>query len=161
VAIRSFELSTLVPGVPERAVDFLAKLDGHRGMHPYLHSADVVARGEDGRGVWADWVIVERPTVWGIPYSIRFPARMTRVSPTLLIGDVRAAPGCTLTTTTSATPTEAGTLVSEVTEVTAPAPLVGYMTRHARLAHTRTYGLLAGELNRLDAAASAPEEGAA
>jgi len=30
--------------------------------------------------------------------------------------------------------------------VSAPWPLVGYMTRHARIAHERTYALIADEL---------------
>ena len=39
-----------------------------------------------------------------------------------------------------------GAELREVCVVSAPWPLVGYMTRHARIAHERTYALIAGEL---------------
>jgi hypothetical protein len=60
---------------------------------------------------------------------------------------VRAAPGCTLLTFTRATPTAAGALLSETTEVTAPWPVVGYMAGQARTAHERTFALLPRELS--------------
>jgi hypothetical protein len=61
-------------------------------------------------------------------------------------GDVVAAPGCTLVTTTRATGSGASATLHEVTVVTAPLPLVGYMARQARLAHARTFSLLPAEL---------------
>jgi hypothetical protein len=51
-----------------------------------------------------------------------------------------------LRTVTRATPSAAGALLTETTEVTAPWPLIGYMTRQARTAHERTFALLPGEL---------------
>jgi hypothetical protein len=118
VAIRTFELTTAVPRAPEAVIDFLEDLSRHRGLHPYLVSADVVAR-------------------------------MHRNSATSMSGDVRAAPGCSLRTTTVATaqpePASAST-VHEVTVVTAPWLVIGYMTRQAQLAHARTFSLLPREL---------------
>jgi hypothetical protein len=73
---------------------------------------------------------------------------MTRTSATTMTGDVKAAPGCSLTTSTEATPAAGGALIREVTRVTAPLPLAGYMTRHARLAHERTFERLPAVLAR-------------
>jgi hypothetical protein len=155
VSRRSFVLATRVPGTPEAAVDFLADLAAHRGLHAYLESASVVGSGSSDEGPWVDWRVVERPRLGPLRYRIRFPARMIRSSPTTLVGRVVAAPGCTLETTTTATPAgavagaaggESGAELREVCVVTAPWLLVGYMTRHARIAHERTYGLIAGEL---------------
>ena len=56
--------------------------------------------------------------------------------------EVRAAPACWLRSTTEAHPDGAGCLVVEVTEVTAPWPLLGYMARTAEQAHARTFTLL-------------------
>lgn len=162
---RSFELVTRVPGTPEAALDFLADLDAHRGLHPYLESARLVGRARETRTSWtepetsgtrsrAHWRVVERPRLGPFRYRIRFTARMTRESPTVLVGDVAAAPGCTLTTTTTASWVEgapealAATELHEVCVVVAPRPVVEYMTRHARLAHERTYALLPAELAR-------------
>ncbi len=142
MSTRTFELSTRVTVSPELAIDFLSDLAAHRGLHPYLVEARVVETGTD----WKDWRIVERPALGPFRYTIRFPARMTRTSPTTMTGDVLAAPGCRLVTTTRAEPDGAGAIVTESTVVTAPAPLVGYMATHARLAHERTYSLLAEEL---------------
>lgn len=146
MATRSFELTTTVPVAPEAAVDFVVDLSRHHGLHPYLVSAHVVASGEDADGNWHDWRVVERPRLGPFRYTIRFPARMLRTSPTSMRGDVVAAPGCTLVTFTEATGTGASATLHEVTVVTAPLPLVGYMTRQARLAHTRTFSLLPTEL---------------
>ena len=150
---RSFALSATVPVSPERAIDFLMRLDGHRGLHPYLQSADVVGDGtsdgtSDGASWW-DWRVVERPALGPFRYTIRFPARMTRLSVTTMRGDVRAAPGCLLQTTTSARAGERGTVVEETTIVSAPWPLLGYMAKHARLAHARTFALLPAELESI------------
>lgn len=146
MATRTFELTTTVPVAPSAAIDFLADLAAHRGMHPFLVSADPVAHGDDGDGPWTAWRVVERPAVGPLRYTIRFPARMRRASPTSLVGTVHAAPGCSLVTRTTATEVDGGTRVRETTTVTAPALLVGYMTRGARTAHTRTFALLAAEL---------------
>lgn len=146
MATRSFELTAAVPVAPEAAIDFLADLGRHHGLHPYLVTADVVAGGTDATGTWQDWRVVERPRLGPFRYRIRFPARMTRTSPTSMRGDVTAAPGCTLVTTTRAMGSAASTALHETTVVTAPLLLVEYMTRQARLAHARTYSLLPGEL---------------
>jgi len=143
MATRTFELTTRVPVAPEAVIDFLADLAAHRGMHPYLVEARIVESG-DG---WRDWLVVERPALGPFRYTIRFPARMTRTSPTTLRGDVTAAPGCTLLTSTTAVADGPGATVTESTVVTAPAPLVGYMAKHARVAHERTYSLLPRELS--------------
>jgi hypothetical protein len=151
VATRSFDLTTTVPVAPETAIDFLVDLARHHGLHPYVVSAEVVARGDGADGTWHDWRVVERPRAGPFRYTIRFPARMTRTSPTSMRGDVTAAPGCTLITTTQASGSAASaaqqeTTLHETTVVTAPLPLVGYMTRQARLAHARTFSLLPTEL---------------
>ena len=144
MATRTFELAATVPVAPAVAIDFLADLARHHGLHPFLVSADIVARGEDTDGPWTAWRVVERPALGPFRYTIRFPARMQRLSPTSLLGTVHAAPGCSLVTHSTAIATEGGALLRESTTVTAPALLVGYMARGARTAHARTYGLLAG-----------------
>ncbi|MDL9980957.1 hypothetical protein [Microbacterium candidum] len=148
MSVRSFRLSATVDASPEDVIDFLMQLDGHRGLHPYLQSADVVATGADAEGDWSDWRIVERPALGPLRYTIRFPARMTRLGPDTMRGWVRAAPGCCLETLTRTAQTESGTVVEEETTVTAPWALVGYMTKHAHLAHARTFSLLPAELVR-------------
>jgi hypothetical protein len=146
MATRSFELTTTVPVPPAAAIDFLVDLSRHHGLHPYVVVAEVVASGEDEAGSWQDWRVVERPRLGPFRYTIHFPARMTRTSPSSMRGDVTAAPGCTLVTTTSAVAEGASATLHETTVVRAPLPLVGYMTRQARLAHARTFSLLPGEL---------------
>lgn len=101
-----------------------------------------------------DWRVAERPRLGPLRYRIRFPARMIRVSSSSLVGRVVAAPGCTLETSTTAVALRgpgdhpAETELREVCVVSAPWPVVGHMTRHARLAHERTYALLPAELAR-------------
>ena len=41
---------------------------------------------------------------------------------------------------------DGGVTVRETTTVTAPRIVLGYMAKHAELAHARTFSLLAGEL---------------
>ena len=41
---------------------------------------------------------------------------------------------------------DGGVTVRETTTVTAPCIVLGYMAKHAELAHARTFSLLAGEL---------------
>jgi hypothetical protein len=152
MSTRAFELATRVPVSPEAAIDFLGDLAAHRGMHPYLVEARVIESGVDDGVPWDDWRIVERPRIGPLAYTIRFPARMRRTSATTMTGDVLAAPGCRLVTSTRAEADGTGALVTESTVVTAPALLVGYMAKHARLAHERTYSLLAEELGRRNGA---------
>lgn len=147
MATRTFELTATVPVDPDAAIDFLMDLARHRGLHPFLVSAEVVATGsDDDAGPWWDWRVLERPRLGPIHYPIRFPARMQRTSPTTMVGDVRAAPGCTLVTSTSAEPTDGGAVLHETTTVSAPRLLLGYMASQAHEAHARTYSLLPGEL---------------
>lgn len=146
---RSFELTTTVPVAPEAAIDFLVDLSRHHGLHPYVVTAEVVGRGQDADGGWADWRVTERPRLGPLRYTIRFPARMVRTSPTSMRGDVRAAPGCVLVSRTSAEPVEGGgAVLHEVTTVSAPWPVLGYMARQAQLAHARTFARLPPELAR-------------
>ncbi|MGN6325373.1 hypothetical protein [Pseudolysinimonas sp.] len=146
MAERRFELTTIVPVTPAAAIDRLADLASHHGLHPFLVSAEVEARGDDAAGPWEDWRVVERPALGPLRYTVRFPARMQRTSPTSLVGTVRVIRGCSLVTRTTATPAPGGAVLRESTVVTAPLPLVGYMTNGARTAHARTYALLPEEL---------------
>jgi hypothetical protein len=147
VAVRRFELTTTVRVRPETAIDFLMRLDAHRGMHPYLRGAEVTASGVDGATPWWAWRVTERPALGPVRYTIRFSARMSRVAPGSMTGSVRAAPGCMLDTVTSASTSPDGTtIVQEITTVTAPSPLVRYMAKHAEIAHARTFSLLDHEL---------------
>jgi hypothetical protein len=138
---RTFELTATVPVEPATAIDFLLELTRHRGLHPFFLEATVTARGTDDAGPWTDWRVAERPHLGPFRYTIRFPARMQRTSPTSMVGTVRAAPGCSLLTTTRATAVDGGTVLHETTTVTAPRQLLGYMASHAR-----TYSLLPAEL---------------
>jgi hypothetical protein len=150
VASRTFDLTATVDAQPAAAIDFLLDLNRHRGLHPYLESAVVVENGSDAAGDWAHWNVVERPRLGPLRYTIRFPARMQRTSSTSMLGTVRAAPGCYLTTVTTATVVDGATVVAETTTVRAPWLLVGYMASQARIAHTRTYSLLPAELTTTD-----------
>jgi len=146
VAARDFELETTVAAAPDEAIDFLADLAGHRGLHPFLVRADVVGEGVDDDGPWLDWLVVERPPLGPLRYTIRFPTRVRRLDPTSMRSEVRAAPGCRLSIHTTAASVAGATVVHERTTVTAPALLVGYMTHEARTAHTRTFEVLPREL---------------
>ncbi|TXN29347.1 hypothetical protein [Lacisediminihabitans profunda] len=146
MAAQTFELTTTtISADPPAVIDFLMDLTRHRGLHPYVVSAEVVATGSDDDGAWSDWRVVERPRLGPFRYSIRFPARMLRSSETSMVGTVRAAPGCSLLTTTVAGLVDGQTVLTETTTVTAPRLVVGYMTSQARLAHARTYSLLPGQ----------------
>lgn len=133
---------------PVQAIDFLIQLDRHRGLHLYMESAQVTGAGDLDGLPYQDWVISDRLHLGPIPYRMRYAARMVRLSDTEITGLVRAAPGCHLQTTTSAIAVDEITRLEERTVVTAPAPLVGYMTKHARLAHAQTMKLLPAELAR-------------
>ncbi len=132
-----------MPAAPEAVVDFLMDLDRHRGLHPFLVSAEVVAHGVGEAGPWWEWRVLERPRLGPVRYPIRFPARLVRTSPTSMESWVGAAPGCVLRSVTSAAVEGDGsTSVVERTRVSAPRPAVAYMERQARTAHQRTFGLL-------------------
>ena len=144
MAQRTFEVSAVVPVRPETAIDFLTDLSRHRGLHPYLVAAVITERGDSEAGPWAQWRVHERPRLGPFRYSIRFGARLTRTSPTSFSSWVLAAPGCTLEAVTTAIPGDAAlsTVLRERAVVTAPAPLLAYMSGRAELAHTRTFRLM-------------------
>ena len=148
MATRTFELATRVPAPPGTVLDFLVSLDRHRGLHPYLVSATIVDEGAGGDGPWRAWRVVERPRLGPIRYPIRFSARVTRTSATSYRTDTSTGPGVRLTVTMTVAPEGRGTLVRESTTVTAPRPLIGYVTRHARAAHARVFRLLPDEVAR-------------
>jgi hypothetical protein len=144
MATRTFRLESVVAATPIEAVDFLSRLDLHRGLHPYFQRAEVTAEGVGEAGTWSDWRVVERTPLGPLRYTLHFTARLTRTSPTSLHTFVEPAPRCTLTATTTASRTDGGTRLVEMLEVAAPRPLIGYMSRHAELAHARTFRSLAG-----------------
>ncbi|MFH8249201.1 hypothetical protein ACH3VR_02380 [Microbacterium sp. B2969] len=146
MATRRFQLTTIVPADPVSAIDFLSDLSRHRGLHAFMKSAEVVATGRDSDGEWREWRVVDRLKFLGIPYTFRYPSRITRTSRRSIRGRVRAAPGCTLEITTTAETVTRGSVVKESAVVTAPWILVGYVTENARVAHARTFSLLPAEL---------------
>jgi hypothetical protein len=139
VATRELTLSAHVPAAAVEVVDFLAAIERHRGLHPFLESADVVAHGDGPDGPWQDYRVVERPSFGPVRYRVRFPALVVRTSPTSLRSEVRLT-GCRLDSTTTATdePDGSGCRVEECTLVTSPRLLVGYVARQAGRAHART-----------------------
>jgi hypothetical protein len=143
---RRFELSALVPVAPSEVIDFLVDLTAHRGLHPFLVSATVAGSGSSPLGPWSDWHVEERPTLGPVRYRLRFTARLTRTSEYSMLMLVRAAPGCWLRSTTVARPAEGGSLLTENTEVTAPWPVLGYMSRTGEAAHARTLSRLPSAL---------------
>jgi hypothetical protein len=143
---RRFELSVQVAAAPAEVIDFLADLDRHRGLHPFLVSASVVDEGSSALGPWTDWRVEERPRIGPVPYRLRFRARLTRTSQTSMTTLVRAAPGCWLRSATTATAVEGGSRINETTDVTAPWPVLGYMTRSGEAAHRRTFNRLSAAL---------------
>lgn len=144
---RSFSLSRSVPTPAPAVVDFLMDLGRHRGLHPYLVSAEVVDSGRSASGRWQEWLVRERPRLGPVRYPVRFRARTTRTSSTSMAYDVRVPPAVRLHGTTRADVDSSGlTTVTETVEVTAPRPLVGYVTRQARAAHARTLDRLPASL---------------
>ena len=135
---RRFTVIVDVPVAPDVALDFLADLPRHRGIHPFLVSAQVVSAGP----AWREWQVLERPTVGPFHYSVRFRARLARPRPGELVAQVRVRPGVRLDTDTVATATTCGARLVETTTVTAPWPLLGYVARQAERAHARTFALL-------------------
>jgi hypothetical protein len=142
MATRTFELATQVSAAPEAVLDFLISLDRHRGLHPYLDSATVVGEGVGSDGPWRTWRVVERPRLGPIRYTIRFDARVTRTGTMSFRTDTGVGPGVVLAVVMTVTRDGQGTLVREATTVTAPGPLIGYVTRHARASHARVFRLL-------------------
>ena len=136
-----------MPASPGRSIDFLMDLGRHRGLHPFLVSAEVVSQGSGPDGPWWEWRVHERPPLGPWRYSIRFPAHLVRTGPAAMRALVRAAPGCRLESTTHATSVDGSTRLVEQTVVTAPWPLLGYLERQARAAHARTYERLPAELS--------------
>ena len=143
---RASDLSTTVPTDPEAVVEFLVDLTRHHGLHPFLVRAEVVAEGVSPEGEWRDWRVLERPRLGPLRYPIAFGARLTRTSPSSFRSEVRAAPGCTIATTTRVDAVAGGSLVGERALVRAPRPLLGYMAGQAEQAHARTFRLLPGVL---------------
>lgn len=138
-ATRCFSLSRSVPTPPPVLVDFLMDLGRHRGLHPYLVSAEVVDSGRSASGRWQEWLVRERPRLGPVRYPVRFRARTTRTSSTSMEYDVQLSRAVRLRGTTRAeVDADGSTAVTETLEVTAPRLLVGYVTRQARLAHART-----------------------
>jgi hypothetical protein len=144
MAQRSFHLYAVVPVDPEVAIDYLADLARHRGLNPYLEEAVITDEGDSDKGHWQKWRIHDRPPLGPFRYSLRFGARLTRTSPTTYTSSVLAAPGCTIEAVTHARlgDTPGTALVDERSVVTAPAPFLSYMARHAELAHARIFRLL-------------------
>ncbi|HEV6955252.1 MAG TPA: SRPBCC family protein [Promicromonospora sp.] len=148
MATRRFELTARVPVPPDAAIDALADLTRHAGLHPFFVSAQVVGTGSGPDGPWQDWRVVERPPLGPLRYRLRFGARVARPDARTMVTAVRAAPGCTLRTTTQAAPDGDGdgAILTETTHVTAPLAVVGYMARQARVAHERVLARLPGHL---------------
>ncbi|MFC5175556.1 hypothetical protein [Nocardioides taihuensis] len=141
---RGFTLAAHVPAAGVDVIDFLAAIEGHRGLHPFLESAEVVDRGVGSDGPWQEYRVVERPSLGPFRYRVRFPATVVRTSPTALRSEVRLT-GCHLASTTTATDEPGGCRVEEHTVVTSPQLLVGYVARQARRAHARTLAGLADQ----------------
>lgn len=144
---REIRLSAHVPAAAADVVDFLAAIERHHGLHPFLESAEVVAAGVGPDGPWQDYAVVERPSLGPLRYRVRFGARIVRTSPTSLRSEVVMS-GCRLDATTTATdePDGSGCRVEERTLVTSPRLLVGYVARQAARAHARTLAGLADQL---------------
>ena len=78
MADRVFTVTADVAVEPAAAIAFLVDLTRHRGLHPFLQSATVVASGPD----WQEWDVVERPSAGPVRYTVRFRARVVRDRPT-------------------------------------------------------------------------------
>ena len=110
---RTFTLVTDVPVAPDLALDFLADLPRHRGMHPFLVSARVVVAGPG----WQEWEVHERPTLGPFHYPVRFRARLARPRAGELVTQVRLSSVVRLGSDTVATATAHGTRLVETTTV--------------------------------------------
>ncbi len=104
MATRTFDLTTHVPAAPEAVATFLTALDRHQGLHPYLVGATVVEEGVDSDGPWQLWSVTERPPVGPFRYTIKFVARLTRISATSWRTETTTWPGIQLSTETTVAP---------------------------------------------------------
>ena len=146
---RAFDLETSVGAAPEEAIDFLLSLDRHPGVHPYFTHAEIVAEGSDAIGPWTDWKVTETSRIGPFSYPLRFPTRTSRASGTSMTSVVRPAPGCRLDITARAVEVAGGARVTETVAVSAPPPLLGYMTRQAEFARGRLFERLSDPLGTL------------
>ncbi len=135
MADRSFTVTADVAVDPATAIAFLIDLSRHRGLHPFLRSATVVAAGPD----WQEWDVVERPSVGPVRYTVRFRARVVRDAPDAMSVALRLRPGVELVSHTVATGHGDGARLTETTSTRAPWGLRSYVARTARRAHERTY----------------------
>jgi len=145
MATRGFTLSVAVPVSAREAIDHLVDMPRHLGLHPYLTDVRLNGRGVEDGNEWAEYLVLEHPSFFGLRYPIRFPVRVVRTSPTSYLAHVSAAPGCTMLIEATAgedPDTEVGAILSEHVTVTAPRVLVGYMAREAERAHAATYAVL-------------------
>jgi hypothetical protein len=153
MATREFILSVAVPVSAREAIDHQVDMPRHLGLHPYLSDIRLNGRGVEDGNEWAEYLVLEHPRFLGVRYPVKFPVRVVRTSPTSYVAHVSAAPGCTLLIEATAgedPDTEGGAILSEHVTVTAPWPLVGYMTRQAEHAHATTYSVLPEVIGRSD-----------
>ena len=144
MAERRFTVTADVAVDPATAIGFLVDLTRHRGLHPFLQSATVVASGPD----WQEWDVVERPSAGPIRYTVRFRARVVRDAPDAMTVSLRLRPGVELVSHTVATGVGDGTRLTETTTTRAPWGLRSYVATTARRAHERTYRRLPEHLHR-------------
>ena len=145
MATREFRLSVAVPVGAREAIDHQVDMPRHLGLHPYLTDVRLNARGIEDGHEWAEYLVLEHPRLLGLRYPIRFPVRVVRLSPSSYVAHVSAAPACTMRIEAEAVDdpeTEGGSILSEQVTVTAPWPVIGYMSRQAEHAHAETYALL-------------------
>lgn len=143
MADRTFTVSADVAVEPATAIAFLVDLTRHRGLHPFLQSASVVASGPD----WQEWDVVERPSAGPVRYTVRFRARVVRDAPDAMTVLLRLRPGVALVSHTVATGVGNGARLTETTTTRAPWGLRSYVARTARRAHERTYRRLPEHLH--------------
>lgn len=143
MADRTFTVTADVAVEPATAIAFLVDLTRHRGLHPYLQSASVVASGPD----WQEWDVVERPSAGPVRYTVRFRARVVRDAPDAMTVSLRLRPGVELVSHTVATSDGDGARLTETTSTGAPWGLRSYVARTARRAHERTYRRLPDHLH--------------
>jgi len=153
MASREFTLSVPVPVSPREAIDHQVDMPRHLGLHPYLTDIRLNGRGIEDGHEWAEYLVLEHPRFLGLRYPIKFPVRVVRLTPTTYVAHVSAAPGCTMRIEAGAVEdpdTEGGSILSEHVTVTAPWPVLGYMTRQAEHAHAATYAVLPEFITRRD-----------
>lgn len=139
MATRTFDLKASVGVPPEDAIDFLLRLDRHRGLHPYFMRAEIVASGLNDRRPWTDWKVTETSRLGPFSYPLQFTTRTIRTSGTQMTSLVRPAPGCRLHISARSIEVAGGAHVSETVTVSAPRPLLDYMTRQANFARGRLF----------------------